>query len=256
MARVRAYAQIMPEHAFFIGPTAALIGAAPLPFGLHRELHVGVLAPRSAPRRPGIRGRQLRVGSMHRYHGLRVADVPTTWATLATHLDEYNLVTATDHIIRIPRSPGGFHDLPRLDPLTDQAALAAILSANRWHGAERLRRALDRARTGSSSRPETWLRLTIIDAGLPEPELDVDIFDGDGRFVACADLAYPQLRISLDYEGEGHQEQRRFEHDINRFARLAEIRWDALRFTSQHVFRDSGLGVARIRRALERHHAT
>ena len=189
---------------------------------------------------------------MHVHHGLRVADVPTTWATLTPHLDEYDLVAATDHIIRIPRSPGDFHSLPRVDPLADRTALAAILSANRWHGAERLRRALDRARTGSSSRPETWLRLRIVDAGLPEPELDVDIFDDHGHFVACADLAYPQLRISLDYEGEGHREQRRFEHDINRFARLTDIRWDPLRFTSRHVFRTPDTAITRIRNALER----
>lgn len=53
----RAYAQIMDERAFFCGRTAAVLwGTSARP---SRELEVGVTAPVRAPRRHGIRGRQL-----------------------------------------------------------------------------------------------------------------------------------------------------------------------------------------------------
>ena len=53
----RAYAQVMDERAFFCGRTAAVLwGTSARP---SRELEVGVTAPVRAPRRHGIRERQL-----------------------------------------------------------------------------------------------------------------------------------------------------------------------------------------------------
>ncbi|WP_029149845.1 endonuclease domain-containing protein [Microbacterium indicum] len=101
-----------------------------------------------------------------------------------------------------------------------------------------LRRSLSRARTGSSSRPETWTRLMLVDDGLPEPEIDYDIVDESGRFVACADLAYPERRVLIEYEGEGHRERAQFERDIDRYARLQALGWREVRLTARLVFHD------------------
>ncbi len=53
----RAYAQIMDGRAFFCGRTAAVLWGTSARSS--RELEVGVIAPARAPRRHGIRGRQL-----------------------------------------------------------------------------------------------------------------------------------------------------------------------------------------------------
>lgn len=112
---------------------------------------------------------------------------------------------------------------------------------------------------GAEPRPHRFLltagdllRLLLVDAGLPEPVADDDIRDPSGRFVACADLICPGQRIWLDYEGSGHLERPRFEHDIDRFARLAEVGWDVLRLTREHVLRSPHRAVARTCPALER----
>ncbi len=244
--RIRAYVPVMPEHAFFVGPTAALIGGVPLPAGLHDELHVGVLDPRTPPRRPGLRGRHLSVAGTSLRAGLRLADPATTWATLAPHLGEYDMVAATDHLLRIPRSPGGLVRLTRTRPYATRADLERVLAANRWRGGPLLRRALERARTGASSRPETWTRLIIVDGGLPEPELDHDVFDARGAFVACGDLAYPHLRLAIEYDGAVHRDRERFLHDIDRTTRLHEAGWQDLHLTSPHVFGDAAEGLRRV----------
>ena len=245
--RIRAYSQIMPEHAFFVGPTAALIGGVPLPTGLHRDLYVGVEFPRTPPRRAGVRGRRVSTsGHTVTVSGLRVADPILTWATLGEHLGEYDLVAATDHIIRVPRSPGGLVRLTRTRPYATRERLEQILLANRWRAAPKLRRALARARTGASSRPETWTRLLIVDAGLPEPVLDHDIFDERGTFVACGDTAYPHLKVLIEYEGDGHRERAQFECDIDRYSDVMELDWRAVRLTSAHVFRAQSEVVRRV----------
>lgn len=250
--RIMAYAQIMPEHAFFIGPTAALIRGVPMPMRTHEMLHVGVRYPRTPPRRAGIRGSRLCVADAEVVNGLSVATPALTWATLGPFLSEYDLVAATDYLLRLPRSPGGFHALARTTPFATRDELAAVLRSNRWQSAPALRRGLERARTGSSSRPESRVRLMIVDAGLPEPEIDYDIRSESGMFIACADLAYPDRRLAIEYEGDGHRERAQFEHDINRFARMEEHRWRAVRLTSEHVFRIPREAIRRILRAYRR----
>ncbi|WP_162621839.1 hypothetical protein [Microbacterium suaedae] len=249
--RIRAYAEIMPDHAFFVGPTAALIVGVPLPSGLHAELHVGVEFPRTPPRRPGIRG--TRVGMtvpVYEVHGLRVPGPAVTWATLGPYLEEYDLVAATDHLLRVPRAPGGLVRLDRTDPYTTREILAGILDEHRWRAAPRLRLALDRARTGASSRPETWTRLLIVDAGLPEPILDHDVYDDTDDFIGTADLAYPRRKLAIEYEGEGHMDRAQFERDIERFSRYEDSGWSYVRLTSRHVFRLSSEVPRRVRRKL------
>lgn len=137
-------------------------------------------------------------------------------------------------------------------PFATHAELWALTDAVRWRGVAKLRRALDRARTGSSSRPETWTRLMLVDAGLPEPVLDHDICSEGGMFLACADLAYPEWRVSIDYEGDGHRERRQFVYDISRFSVLQEHGWAPVRLVTGHVFRDPRDGIALVRSALRR----
>lgn len=227
--RIRAYAEIMPEHAFFIGPTAALIGGVPLPRGLHSELHVGVLTPRTPPRRPRDRG-----------------------ASLATFLGEYDLVAATDYLMRIPRNPGNIVPLTRTKPYVTREQLTRLLDTTKWRGAPLLRRALARARTSSSSRPETLVRLMAVDGGLPEPVLDYDILDENGNFLACADLAYPDLLFAIEYDGAVHRDKDRFVHDIDRTTRIHEAGWTDLHLSAPHVFIDREEGIRRLRAAYSR----
>jgi hypothetical protein len=62
-------------------------------------------------------------------------------------------------------------------------------------GADRMRSAVALARAGSDSVLETYVRLVIIDGGLPEPVLQIEVTAG-GRSYRI-DLGYPQLRLGI-----------------------------------------------------------
>lgn len=252
LRRVHAYAPVMPSHAFFVGPTAALLFGAPLPQGLHAQLHVGVIYPQTPPRRAGIRGSQImpHLVTTADAKGFHVADAASTWASLAPFLDLSDLVAVGDHLVQQPRYPGS-GDVKRA-PHATLDELAAAAGAGRRIGIGKLQQALPLLSTRAASRPETHLRLLLREAGLPEPEVNEDIFDDDGTFVACGDLVYRERRVVVEYEGDGHREPAQFQRDIERFQRLTEIGWLAVRLTSAHVYVDPGEAVRRVRSALSR----
>ena len=249
--RIRAYASIMPDLAFFVGPTAAFIGGVPLPSGLLRELHVGVPSPRTAPQRPGVVGHRVRDADVMIVKGVRVADPTATWVSLAPFLGEYDLVAATDYLLRIPRSPGNIVPVTHTRAYATREGLTRALEARRRRDAPKLRRALSRARTGASSRPETHMRLIAVDAGLPEPDLDYDIVV-DGQFIACNDAAYPHLKLAFEYDGAMHRDKDRFVHDIDRSTRMHDVGWEDLHLATPHVLTDSQEGARRMVAAYNR----
>lgn len=249
--RIDSYLPLMPDGAFFTGPTAAFLHALPLPRGMHETLHVGVHHPRTAPRRVGVTGVQVlpRMATVVIRDGLPFADVATTWAGLGAGMSLFDLVAVTDAILRVPRHPGGFRSATA-SALATKDDLAHALAAGRRRGAERLRQALDRARTGASSRPETWMRLTLVDAGLPEPVLDHDVVGTAGEFLGCSELAYPEARVAIEYESDGHLSRRQLERDIDKCTAYAEAGWRTVRLTGSHVFRTPREAVRRVTAAL------
>ena len=50
------------------------------------------------------------------------------------------------------------------------------------------------------SAAERQLARALVDQGLPEPEVQFEVRDTDGRLVARCDLAYPQWRIVIEYD--------------------------------------------------------
>jgi len=259
----------MSENAFFIGVTAGALWDAALPDRIFREWHgrapewdpdvleVGVHWPRRAPRGHGVRGRALRPALVHPVthpvSGLRLASPASTWALLALALRHpYDLVAAADSFVRVARPPHSRPDKRMPAPLATLAQLAAAAEAGRRAGVDRLRAALPLVRTGAASRTETWTRLTLIDGGLPEPLLDYDVFDELRRFIARVDMAYPQWKIIIEYDGEHHNSADEWEHDIDRYAALEAEGWLIIRVTRSLLFKTPDKLVARVRGAISR----
>jgi hypothetical protein len=250
-ARIAAYRTVLPPGAFFAGPTAAFLLGLPLPPGRHDALHVAVPFPRSAPRRAGVVGVQVlpHMAATTTVDGMPLTDAPTTWAMLGRTLGLYDLVAVADAILRVPRHPGGFRP-PAGPAMATREMLEAALAAGRRQGAPRLRAALARARTGASSRPETWLRLVLADGGLPEPALDYDVLGPHGEFLGCSELAYPDRRVAVEYESDGHLTRRQLERDVDKYAAYLQAGWHPVRLTRSHVFRHPGEAVRRVNAAL------
>ncbi|WP_125130347.1 DUF559 domain-containing protein [Microbacterium sp. 10M-3C3] len=247
--RVVAFASAASAEEFVSHISAAAAWGMPLPPGLPGDdIDISVLLPLRSPRGRGVRGHAVAEHLVtvveHPSLALRIADPATTWAMLGALLwHPYDLVAAGDAIVRVPQHP---HDPAAL---TTIAALEAAVRAGRRVGVHALRAALPRIRTGASSRPETWVRLLLVDTGLPEPVAAHEVFDGDGRFVARLDLAYPRRRVAVEYEGEQHlTDPAQWARDIRRYEALAALGWTVIRLTREDLH--GGSAAARVRRAL------
>jgi very-short-patch-repair endonuclease len=77
---------------------------------------------------------------------------------------------------------------------------------------------------------ETRLRWTLLQAGLPRPQVQTELRDSDGRFVGRADLYYPQAKLAIEYDGANHRD--RLVEDDRRQNVLVTAGFRLLRFTA------------------------
>jgi len=248
LRRAREYAVGIAEGHFFSHITAAVIWGLPLPAGIVARpgIDVGVFVPARLPRGKGVRGHQTsaRLTTVHRdpRSGLLLTSPASTWAMLGAVLhDPYDLIAVGDAAVRVWRVA---------HPLATTADLEAAAQSGRRVGVGQLRGALPQVRTRAASRPETWARLTLIGALLPEPKLNFDVFE-DGRLLACVDLAYPSLKIAMEYEGEHHLlDPEQWARDIRRYEELIAAGWRVIRVTKTELFAEPGVFVSRVRSAI------
>ena len=116
-----------------------------------------------------------------------------------------------------------------------------------------LRRALAHVRAGVRSPRETRLRLLLVRAGLPEPEINWALRDDSGSRVVELDLAYPRWSVAPEYDGRVHAEDpRQFAKDADRWDLIRALGWDHVRILNHHL-RDGGRpAVGKVRDALIR----
>src|SRR5438132_12263142 len=137
-------------------------------------------------------------------------------------------------------------DLGRRLPLVeavaaiDMALHSLLVNAeqlNKWiaqhagyRGIERLRRALALAEPATESPMETRLRLLLVLAGLPRPQVQVPLHDDKGHSIGRPDLYYPEQRLALEYDGAIHRDTMTADH--RRQNRLINAGYRLLRFTA------------------------
>jgi very-short-patch-repair endonuclease len=136
--------------------------------------------------------------------------------------------------------------------LTDVATLRGFVAKSHLDGVQRARRVALMVRSGSASPRETDVRWEILRAGLPEPELNVDIYDEQGEFIARGDLVYREWKVIVEYDGWQHERdawQRQYDH--LRRERLEGEGWRVIVVTAAD-FRHPAVITQRIARALRR----
>lgn len=132
-----------------------------------------------------------------------------TWRDLAAHLSPTALISAGDHLLRIPR--------PALEGRKDPwCTPTELLDVATGRHAVALRAALDRMRVGADSPTETMLRLAFQDAGLPEPDINVPLLGSRSESGHSPDFQWRQFGLCAEYEGEGHNDPSQVERDIRR----------------------------------------
>lgn len=145
--------------------------------------------------------------------------------------------------------------VPQLDALARTTSVTAedvALLARHHRGARHLTRlpaALAEMDPRAESVRESLLRLLVVEAGFARPVLQHTIRDRDGRFVARVDLAWPDLRIALEYDGGYHDVPEQVVLDRKRLNAIQQCGWSVL-VVDRHQLRDEQRVVGAIRSLL------
>lgn len=258
--RCRSYQERMGAGFTFSHWTAAALLGVPLPDYVDRStVHVSARHPARKPGGVGVTGHQV-AADVWQSTELILRDDDTgdldvfpivppalLWAQLATTLDLDDLVAVGDAIVT-SRGPSVLA-VGSMAVLDDLAAIAAVHAGRR--GVRALQRALRLVRVGSLSRPESLLRLMLVRAGIPEPHLNLTVCDRAGAAIAMADLCWPDYRVLVEYEGDGHRTSRtKFRSDITRIEKYADGDWFGMRASADDVFVDPNPFIGRVARRL------
>jgi len=99
---------------------------------------------------------------------------------------------------------------------------------------------------------ETRLRLLLVRAGLPRPQVQWVVQFPDTREAVWLDLAYPEHLIGIEYDGEEHTRPERVLRDIRRGTRLVDQGWRLYRYTRAEIYTAPERIISEVRRALAR----
>lgn len=170
--------------------------------------------------------------------GLRVTNPARTAFDLARYLPR---AAAVAHLDALSAATG----------LTADAVSGLIGSHKGARGVRQCKTALSLMDGGAQSPKESWLRLVLVDAGLPRPATQIRI--ADGRFLAYLDMGWEQPMVAVEYDGDQHRTDRnQYVKDIRRAEILNRLGWQVIRVINEDR---PHLVVQRVRDALNRRSA-
>ena len=187
-------------------------------------------------------------GEVLEIDGIPVSGPARTWLDLAHALPFRYLVAMGDQLIRIPRPGLEFRTVPFAHK--DGLRLLIRQHAN-MKGVEKARLALDEMRVGADSFPESLLRLALLDAHLPEPELQLRL-DPEDPWSPAADLGYRKHRIAVQYDGAHHRSREQQSRDNRRDEVFTNARWSYFKPNADDLAEGFEGLASRIRRAIRR----
>lgn len=221
----RALGLVLPEDAVISGHTAAwLHGHGP---SSARDHVPEAVVPRGCciPRRRGLRVREALVPDreVSVVAGLRVTSPARTVLDVARRPgDLTEAVVVADALLQRGRCT--------------RAELAEGLTGmRRWRGVAQARAVVEHAEPLAESPGETRLRMALVLGGLPRPEAQLRVTRPDGSFAARCDLAYPDVRLLLEYDGVEVHGPDQLAADLTRQNLLFDLGWHLRRFTGFHV---------------------
>jgi len=173
---------------------------------------------------------------VERRWGLPVTTPARTWRDLAAVLEPAPLLAVTDQLIDVLCRPA---DLEQ-----------ALTRAPSGRGAARGRRVLAVADPRVDSPMESVTRWLLHAAGLPRPVLQHQVRDDRGRQIGFGDMAWPERKVLVEFDGDVHRERWVFVNDLRRQNLLVLAGWTVLRFSSADVLGRPGDVVTAVRRAL------
>jgi hypothetical protein len=171
--------------------------------------------------------------------GVRVSTLPDLFVELASVLPLVELVVAGDWMVR-------------RRGVRPQALAAAARDAGGRAGAL-ARRASAYVREKVDSPMETRLRMLLVLAGIPEPEVNLEIRNVEGEVLRRYDLSWPGVRVIVEYDGRHHVERvEQWERDIGRREAIDDSEWRILVVVSSGVYKSPERTVRRVHSLLRR----
>ncbi|MGP6169760.1 endonuclease domain-containing protein [Microbacterium sp. A196] len=248
---VRCYEPRLRPGQRFGGMTAARDWGLPVPTLWKPTEPLDIIVPSShaAPKTAGVRGRRLREdrAKTRILKGRPVIDPVAALFTCAADLTVPEAIIIIDALLT---TASNYPDLGPGRPLASLEEIAGRLQEwGRFPGSGKIRAALPHARELVESPKETETRLLLIENGLPEPVVQHEVW-AYGQLLGRTDLAYPEWKIAIEYEGDGHRtDKKQWRTDIQRQRYLESEGWVVIRLT-QADLEAKELLITSIRRAI------
>jgi hypothetical protein len=236
----RGAALLMPDDAALGGRTAACWYGAPFASAVD---HVVVFVPPSSawrgPQGVHVHRSALREGDTN---AVQDGDIRLT-SPLRTAWDVAALETVPTAVAALD----GMARAGRLD--IEELRRLHAESRGRWR-TTRVGKVLPLVDGRSESPPESWVRVACARAGLPSP-VPQFVVVANGEFVGRVDLAWPEHRLIVEYEGAHHFEELQILRDDRRYERLVAAGWRVIRLSAADLRDLEAVGI-RIAAALDR----
>lgn len=241
---IEAAALVLNAGTWFSHRSAALVHG--LPVFLRPDTRVEVVRTMGGHgnRRVRLHARSavLLPGDGVRVDGLPVTSVERTTLDLVRELPFPQAVMVADAALRLGADRGGL--LGRIPP---------------GRGCRKAERALVFADPASESAGESESRARMAMAGLPAPELQVDLYDDDGTFIARPDFYWRGKRVVGEYDGAGKYQQaygltaeEAVRREKNREVALEKAGYHLVRW-GKDALREPGELERRVRKVLASH---
>lgn len=181
-----------------------------------------------------VRHREISSGDVVSVRGLRALSLPLTLADLCVQKPAIEALVVIDMAVQ--------------RRLADPIVLARYAEAASGRPGMRWLHSLALMAAPAESPMETRLRYLLVEGGLPQPEVQTNLYDAAARFVGRADLYYPDARLALEYDGGNHRDG--LIEDDRRQNLLVNAGYRLLRFTAADVQGRPEAVVAQVRAAL------
>jgi hypothetical protein len=229
--RIDAALALFDESALASHASAARLLGVPIP--ACPEEHVTVLDPAHRRRRVGVVCHVDPAVEVTTLRGRRVVSARALFAGLASTLSLVDLVVVGDHLVR--------------RGLATPESLAAAAATLPGETGRRAREATVYVRPGVDSPMETRLRILLVLAGVPEPQVNLTLRDVDGEPVRRFDLSWPGVKVVVEYDGRHHVgREETWERDLARREWMDTDGWRLLVVTSRGIYAEPERTVSRV----------
>jgi very-short-patch-repair endonuclease len=234
--RCRAYAMALPSSAVITGRSAATVRGVRLAWP---EDPIQVVVPPDT-----------RLGHRRGLDVRRTVLTPADWCSWAGGRLATPMRLTLDLLLGRPL-PDAVADLDAVlrARLVRRDAVAAMVAARSDKGIVGARRAVELADPLAESLPESKVRVVLRQAGL-EPVTQYWIVDRHGNRVVRVDLAFPEHRLAVEYDGDWRDgEAWALNRDRARLNQVRDLGWDVV-FVTAPMLRDHHGVVCTVRAAL------